>query len=445
MKKKDKVSSLEIENKNSHSIDKNKTYSLAIFLVLNAVVSFRSIPRILQIFNLNSPLQINQIPHFTSIINWNNLLGLSMLNDVKTISNPWIAIIDHSIDIGIKKVLVVLRVRLDIFNQREGAITLKDCECIGLKVSTKINGETISEDLKEIFLASGTPTIIIKDRDYTLSKGVRLVIESLKTKIEIVDDITHEVANALKKQFEKTKSYQLFMKLLRAGATKLRQTDLAFLIPPKLRKKGRFQAIGKLTTWGKKMFDIGILSVIGRAKKGSLLQKLRDAFPGMNALKPFILNFEKTTNKTSKVMKILKTKGLDETTNNECKKLLSTLPKNSKTKKIILLWLEKHFKIQQNLSTTYPLPVSSDIIESLFGKFKYRLERSPQADMGLSVLTIPTFCGTLDEEKIMRYIKKVTYKDMKKWENENIPYTMRKKRQEIFKENSQKAEIESSL
>ena len=45
------------------------------------------------------------------------------------------------------------------------------------------------------------------------------------------------------------------MNMLREGATKLRQTDLAFLIPPKLRSKGRFQAISKLNRWAKKLID----------------------------------------------------------------------------------------------------------------------------------------------------------------------------------------------
>ena len=187
--------------------------SLTILLVLHGVVSFRSIPRILEIFNLNFLFKITWIPHFTSVINWNNLLGLGMLKQVQTISEPWIAIMDHSIDIGIKKVLVVLRVRMDLFNHKEGATTLKDCECIGIKISTKVNGETIAKDLEEIFLISGVPTAIIKDRDYTLNKGVKIFMDKLNIKIPIIDDITHEVANALKKQFENTKSYKIFMKL----------------------------------------------------------------------------------------------------------------------------------------------------------------------------------------------------------------------------------------
>jgi hypothetical protein len=389
---------------------------------------------------LNFPFRIRWIPHFTSVINWNNLLGLGMLKQVQTISEPWIAIMDHSIDIGIKKVLVVLRVRMDLFNHKEGATTLEDCECIGIKISTKVNGETIAKDLEEIFLISGVPAAIIKDRDYTLNKGVKIFMDKLNIKIPIIDDITHEVANALKKQFENTKSYKLFMKLLKDGATKLRQTDIAFLMPPKLRTKGRFQAIGNLTKWSKKILDTKIFSKKGKAKKGSLLKRLRQAFPNLNSLKPFIQNFAKTTTITSNIMKILKTKGLNKDTYIESVQLLSKLPRNSKTKKIMRLWLDKHLKIQQS-TTKYSLLISSDIIESLFGKLKYKLERSPQTDMSLSVLMIPTFCETLNETKITKILDKVNYKELKNWNEENIPYTVARERDKFFNKNIQKAEI----
>jgi len=46
------------------------------------------------------------------------------------------------------------------------------------------------------------------------------------------------------------------------------------------------------------------------------------------------------------------------------------------------------------------LLISSDIIESLFGNFKYIIERSPQADMNRTNLLIPVLCGDLNERTI---------------------------------------------
>jgi hypothetical protein len=84
-------------------------------------------------------------------------LGLGLLKQVKPISTPWLAIIDHSIDIGTKKALVVLRVNVAALSQRGAAIQLEDCECIGLKVCERVNGESIARDLEEIFNQAGKP------------------------------------------------------------------------------------------------------------------------------------------------------------------------------------------------------------------------------------------------------------------------------------------------
>jgi len=217
----------------------------------------------------------------------------------------------------------------------------------------------------------------------------------------------------------------------------LRQTDLAFLIPPKLRSKGRFQSIGNIGKWGGKMLDI--FAVRGRAKKGSVLARLRKALPGFLLLKPFILRFAGTTRLVSQVMEIVKSQGLGQATCDQCLRLSEQLPKRSKVKKRLQTWLARHMDIQRQM-TPLPLLASSDIIESLFGNFKHIIERSPQADMNRTALLIPALCGSLDKRTITTALHLTSQRDLQMWEEENIPYTVRKKRQAFFKPNeSQKA------
>jgi len=121
-----------------------RTRELCILLLFEAVVSYRSVPRILKIMQEQVPLQLPWIPHFTSVINWSLRLGLGLLQQVKKSNEKWLAIIDHSISIGTRKVLVVLRVSMDSLLEKQGAIQLSDCECIGLRVSEKVTGESIA-------------------------------------------------------------------------------------------------------------------------------------------------------------------------------------------------------------------------------------------------------------------------------------------------------------
>ena len=226
---------------------------------MNAVVSYRSVPRILELFKSKTNYAVGWVPHFTSVINWSLRLGLGLLAQIQAVTKPWVAIIDHSIDIGTKKALVVLRVEVDALSKRGSAIRLEDCECIGLTVSDKVTGDTICLELEDIFSRAGKPVAIIKDRDATLNKGVRLWSDQQAQPVPTIDDIGHTIATALKAQFEKLDIYKRFTALVSHGAKCLRQTELAFLMPPKLRSKGRFQSIGSWVN-GLKRCYISLLS-----------------------------------------------------------------------------------------------------------------------------------------------------------------------------------------
>lgn len=405
-----------------------KIRTLCILLVLRAVVSYRSVTRILKLFDEAGWHPLGWIPHFTSTINWTLRTGLGLLKQVGPIDQPWVAIIDHSIDIGTKKALVVLRVPMDTVSTKNRAICLEDCECVGLSIAEEVNGASIARELKAVFDRAGAPVAVLKDCDRTLHKGVRLWSEGQDKAVPTIEDVGHVMASALKAQFEDTAQFKDFTSLANKGAKNLRQTNLAFLIPPKLRTKGRFQSIGKLADWGKK-----ILAVLEGENKRHVdsLDRLHAAFPNFDQSKQFIKHFASTTQVISRVMEMLKNKGLDQTSCDHCHKLTEQLPKDSKTKQRLSSWLQQHLAIQKKIASG-SLLVSSDIIESLFGSFKHIMERSPQADMNRTTLLIPALCGIQDDKTIAHALHMANHRDLQKWEKDNVPYTMRKKRQEFL-------------
>lgn len=408
----------------------HQTRAICVFIVLQAFVSFRSVPRILHIFHSQQANSCRWIPHFTSVINWTLRIGLACLNQIAHSTEPWVAIIDHSIDIGVKKILVVLRVPVTTLEEKGKALALSDCECIGLRVSEKTDYETIAEQLSDIFDCAGTPVAIVKDQASNLSKGVSQwkTIAGVK-KVVTIDDIGHLLANALKAQFEKSKPYKQFLDMVRKGSSRLRQTPLAFLLPPKIRTKGRFQSISKVAQWGEKMLNV--LQVSGRAQEGSPLEKLRQAMPGFSQIRPFIERFAKTTHVVNEVNSLLKNNGLNQKTYRECRQLGERLPVLSKVRKQLLKWLKIHLSKQSRLGMKQtPLLVSSDIIESLFGKCKHIIERSPISDINRMALVIPALCkNKIDQQFVLETFKNTKHEDIAKWEQENIPHTLRKKRQ----------------
>ena len=407
--------------------------ALCVTVALLGIVSYRSVPRILHIFYKET----DWVPHFTSVINWSLRVGLSLLNTVTPINEPWLAIMDHSIDIGVKKILAVLRVKISALAERGSAITLQDCECIGIKVHDRTNGKNIASDLEEIFLKAGTPVAIIKDGGGDLKKGVNLWIENTnQIGIQVIDDVGHVFANALKCQFSGSVMFTKFLDMISHCSKKLRQTDLAFLIPPKIRTKGRYQGILSLVKWA-----LAILDFMEEKKDDAKFSKLRKALNGLVFLKAIILNFANSVIITSQIQKILKTEGLSEITYRESLKLAEEIGIKSPVKTKIISWLNKHFEIHKKLGfESLGLIVSSDIIESLFGKFKQIQSRSSMKDMNRSVLLIPALCGEQSYEGFKKILLETKHKDIDKWDKENIPYTQNRLRRKFLDEFTRKNE-----
>jgi hypothetical protein len=291
---------------------------LCILLVLQAVVLFRAVPRILQLFDHQGYVKLGWIPHFTSVINWTLRWGLALLNQVKPVEQPWLAILDHSIDSGVKKVLVVLRVPLQALAGRRGsAIRLADCECIGLQVTEHTDGETVCQALRTIFARAGDPVALLKDGGKDLHKGVRLWREREgKKAVWVLEDIGHVMANALKAQYAKAACFQRFVAIIHQGSARLRQTSLAFLIPPKLRTKGRFQGISRLGEWAQRI--LSALAGQGRADEHRALAKLRTAMSGLSGLRGYIERFAGTVLTVAQVLEMLKNHGLNQDTYRQC-------------------------------------------------------------------------------------------------------------------------------
>jgi len=246
-----------------------------------------------------------------------------------------------------------------------------------------------------------------------------------------VDDIGHSVANALKAQFSKLKQFSKLLSIIKSGAAQLRQTKVAHLTPPKIRTKGRFQSISKVTSWCENILD-GLETLSDQDIK----KQFSGAFSGLSSLKKFITQFSATTKITNEIQSLLKNKGLNHEVFSQAMQLLDQLPIRSKVRKRLSKWLKSHYGKWVRLGKRdVPLLVSSDILESLFGKYKTIISRSSIEDMNRMALIIPTLCGQKPNEADLRQVFSETkHEDIKSWTDKNISHTLRSNRQSFKKE-----------
>ncbi len=154
LRENEELRSLLAESSLDHSAKKGPLISrrvLCILILIRGIISFRSVPRILKVFQPLLPYPI-KIPHFTSVIHWTLRAGVAIYNQVTPVPEPWVALIDCSIDIGTRKALVIMRVPLRTLRKKASALGLQDCECVGLEISPNWNGKSVSEALERIFV-----------------------------------------------------------------------------------------------------------------------------------------------------------------------------------------------------------------------------------------------------------------------------------------------------
>jgi len=330
--------------------------------------------------------------------------------------------------------LVILRVPTLLMATRSAALSFKDVEVVGLFVKEVINGEVIVDLLKATFAQVGVPCQILTDGGSDLAKGVRMTLDSCASpspQCVHTLDIGHFAANVLKHVYIDNEQFKQLVAFATQIGSKLRQTVAAWVIPNKLRTKARFQSISELAHWAKKSFEYCKKHLINCEEKTRNL--LEENFQGHEYLVEFSERFTTDCQVVNEVLMTVKNNGLSKETYSKSMKILSRLKSGSEIRQPLEKYLTTTFQSMssQGIATSI---ISTDVIESLFGKIKSIIERSPTKDFNRLCLLLPHLVGDLDEDSIIKGIKEIKMKDIQHWDEENIKETLlRKKRKEFAK------------
>lgn len=407
----------------------------AILLVFLAVVSFRSVPKILRLSGKSFSLPF-KVPHFSTVIDWCLRVGLAAKESVCQQSEPWIALVDLSIDVGLQKMLVILRVPLKALEKRNGALTLEDCQCCGCFIRETWRGEHVADALEATFDVVGIPIAVLKDQGSELGKAFKILKKSDRKeryqKIVSLMDVGHFAACALKAWSNKQKQMDSFLKLLSFMRKRLSLNHLSFFKPPALRVKGRFMSLTRLAKWAQTIAPLVKDSHFVKTEPQFL--KFQPLFRRLERYRFFLSRFCETCQAIELFLKHLKNHGINQKNAKEALQLLHVLPSSHIVRQQLEMWTQKTLNTHCRLGIGQtPLPVSTDILESLFGKLKYIIQRSTgKVDFNRTILLIYAMCGPMSEGRVSQALAQVRQKDLNAWEKENVIQTQAKKRRRLL-------------
>ena len=127
---------------------------------------------------------------------------------------------------------------------------------------------------------------------------------------------------------------------------------------------------------------------------------------------------------------MVKTQGLSVASIQAWQERLGDLPARSPIRTEVSHYLQQYRPVVE--STDSPLLGSSDVIESLLGKAKQRLEANGRSELNKSILLLPCMCGELTQDLVAEALTTVRVEDVTTWVSEMVGETMQSIRRRAF-------------
>lgn len=410
---------------------------------------------------------------FCCIRQWVLRLGFGLLNQPVEKRNDWIYITDFSIQLGKERCLLILGVTMESI--LKNGYQIKHCQLtvLDIYVQEHFDGQSVCQRINEVKQKTGTPYQIVSDNGNDLRKGIELFCDENQNVMHTYD-ITHMIGVCIKHSLETDARWLELQDDLRCLTQQVKQSDMSFLRPIAISKKARWLNIKNIIEWLEKIYryekkgDFKLISsgikiinakeifernkdnCTNKYEQKRMEKALRDTiFENQTEIKtifekykiPITEKFEtidagkarfnekfgilkKHTqyfselhqlNKMAESIKsVVKRKGLSV----DALQTIELEYDNIKTDWVrqVFYDVNNRLLIEHSKCGIHPQPIlcCSDIIESIFGKFKMKAN---QVVGGIyeTVLSIALFCNDLTEKLITQILTTVKMTDVEKW------------------------------
>lgn len=403
--------------------------ALFLSLVLSAAASLRGAGRAIEVMVLTLQLPFVCPSWWTGRL-WLLRLGYYKLTRPKTRADDWVWIVDHTVQVGPEKCLVILGVRLGDLPPVGQTLRHEDVEPIELVPVQHSNGTVVYQQLEQAVTKTGIPREILSDHGTDLQAGIAQFCQQ-HPHTSAIYDIKHKTAAILKRELEQDADWCRFTQLANQSKQRVQQTALAAFAPPHQKTQARYLNVEVLVAWGGRLltwFDQP-LPVRERSGDPTLVQdKLGWVLDFRSQLAEWGELFELMALTES----FVRHQGLYTDAHLELEKRLPPRGQTERTRRVrdelIAFVTEQAAQVHPNER----LLGSSEIIESVLGKMK-RLERDQSKDgfTGL-LLGLSAIVATTTTDVIQKALETVSTKQVWDWCEKTLGQSVQSKRRAVL-------------
>lgn len=422
----------------------NHKYSVSVMLasimmVLSSATSIRSAPvslkTALSFFGVSIP-----IPSWSTVRLWIMRVGYYMLTLPKEKSDDWVWIIDHSVQTGKEKCMVILGVRLSNISRENKTLTHKDAEVVELSPVQQSNGDIVYEQLNTAAKKTGIPRQIVADHGSDIKRGVEKFCLEHK-EVAYIYDINHYCATLLKHELKTNKAWINFKTQASLTKLSLQQTELASLAPPNQRSKARYMNIDVLITWASKI--LWLLENPDEIKANKInLEKLTAKLGWVREYQQEIIQeWFPMVDAISITKNFVRSNGLFNGTKEKLVTLLDKQNYPARAKELSNKLIEYVEEESAKTKANEVLIGSSELIESIYGKEKAIEGAQSKSGFTGFLLSLPAMVSSITRETVEQAMKTVPVKKLNEWYQENIGASLQSKRKKTFSNYQKKERI----
>jgi hypothetical protein len=367
-----------------------------------------------------------RLPAPQTVRTWLLRVGLFLLRRAAPKRSDWVWILDHTIRIGLHKCLLILGVSLQRFRNLPGALGHRDVVVLDLQVTTRCTGEYVAECLQALAERVGEPQQIVCDHGADLAKGVRLFQADHP---EVIDtyDVTHQLACLVKRVLEADARWAEFLRRCTACLFTLQQSPGAFLLPATARTRSRYLNVGPPIAWAQRMVTLlespDLTEIAALLKKDEVEARsfLEEKVGWLREFREDVAHYDRLLEVVESTQREVKTQGLKAITAQRVWEQLPAAVLDDTRLADFLADVRGYLEREGgNIPNGERWLGTSDVIESLFGKYKWLGEKAPYAEVGANVLTLPVMTVDLTSELIREALSTVSAKDVREWVASNI-------------------------
>ena len=409
------------------------TYSATtVFLLLQFVlsaISLRGAARILTLVNevLKQPLEA--VPSWFSVRIWLLRLGHYKLMRPKQIADDWCWIVDHTIQLGKTKCLLILGIRLSEFPKGR-SLNYQDLEAIELLPVESSTGQIVWEQLEKTVTKTGVPRAIVSDYGSDLKSGVEKFCAAQEQCVSLYD-IKHKTACLLKAELSKDENWKLFTEQAAQTKNQLQQTVLSHLKPPNQRSKARYMNIEILLNWGTETLQV--INSDESSDKAEIKQRVK--LEWLNNHPESFEKWEELLQVATLTEHVVRLEGITLDGHQRLKtQFQEKLPDLKHATAIAMKEnLIDFVKMQGSVCENGErLLGSSEIIESVFGKQKHLEQDYAKEGFTSLILGIGAFVGEMTVETVKEALIFTPVKMVSKWCKDELGETLQSKKIEAY-------------